>query len=121
MPVHPPGQGCDDLPYPHTRSATSTTRRSLAIWSAAVTGLPPTELAKLTRLEGLSLEGTQVSDLTPLAKLTSLEWLDLDNTQISDAGLVHLKDLTKLEYLDLSGTQITDAGLVHLKGLTKLT
>ncbi|GAF95605.1 unnamed protein product [marine sediment metagenome] len=46
-----------------------------------------------------------------LKGLTKLSGLELWGTQITDAGLVHLKDLTNLETLSLAYTQITDEGV----------
>ena len=77
------------------------------------------DLKGLTKLESLTLSGTQVSDagLRNLKGLTRLEYLGLANTHVTDAGLENLKGLTILRQLDLSGTQVTDDGLLHLRGL----
>jgi len=99
---------------------------------------------RLTRLQVLFLDGTQVTDagLTYLQDLKQLEELSLgqvsdvgivqlkevrqlrvlhlNGTQISDGGLIPLRDLPNLETLDLGQTRITDAGLEHLRGLTRL-
>ena len=68
------------------------------------------------------LSGAAVGDdlLVGLERLTRLQILLLDSTQITDAGLVHLAGLKRLEELDLSGTRIEGPGLVHLKGLINL-
>ena len=50
------------------------------------------------RVGSVSLQNTQVSDLSPLAELTNLEWLDLPYTQVSD--LSPLADLKSLKELD---------------------
>ena len=55
-----------------------------------------------------------------LRQLTKLQSLTLWGTQVTDAGLVNVKGLTQLQSLNLSKTQVTDAGLVNLKGLMKL-
>ena len=55
----------------------------------------PPDIANLTALNSLGLNGTQVSDIAPLAGLTALTSLDLDGTQVSD--LSPLLKLTQLE------------------------
>jgi hypothetical protein len=40
--------------------------------------------------------------LAHLARLTSLQELNLESTQVTDAGLAHLAGLTSLQELDLS-------------------
>ena len=63
-------------------------------------------------LEGLSLGGTQVSDVTPLAGLTSLQWLVLNGT-VTD--VTPLARLTSLEVLILNGTQVSEAAVEQLQ------
>jgi hypothetical protein len=58
--------------------------------------------------------------LEHLERLTQLQRLELEDTQVTDAGLKHLEGLTQLHYLSLSGTQVTDAGREHLKALKQL-
>ncbi|NET61185.1 MAG: hypothetical protein F6K47_35180, partial [Symploca sp. SIO2E6] len=70
----------------------------------------------LSNLEIISLEKTQISDVSPLKTLTQLKKLILDLTQISD--ILPLRNLTQLERLHLSGTQVTDFS--PLSGLTQL-
>jgi hypothetical protein len=53
--------------------------------------------------------------LEHVKKLSGLQWLNLDGTQVTDAGLEHLKGLTSLESLLLRGTQVTDAGVAELQ------
>ena len=62
-------------------------------------------LARLTGLEKLNLEATDVSDLglESLAKLVNLRDLNLSFTSVSDRGLVHLARLTNLRRLMLAG------------------
>ena len=74
-------------------------------------------LVGLTKLKGLYLSKTQVSDagLAHLKGLASLEWLDLEGTQVTDPGLVHLVGLTQLQYVLLKETAITDQGVHALK------
>jgi Leucine-rich repeat (LRR) protein len=58
----------------------------------------------MTSLEGMSLEGTKVSDasLRHLSGLHNLRWLNLEFTDVTDDELMHLKGLTNLESLRLS-------------------
>jgi len=97
-----------------------------------------TPLAKLSALQRLSLDGTQVSNIQPLIGLTALRSLDLDNTQVDDltplselealqelylhrtrvSDLTPLTKLSALQYLGLDGTQVSD--LTPLSGLTNL-
>ena len=85
-------------------------------------------LEKLTNLQEISLNCTQVSDLEPLKKLTKLQILWLAETQVTDlkplsglsnlqtlflawtkvSNLEPLRDLKKLEDLSLWGTQVSD-------------
>jgi len=76
----------------------------------------------LTKLEGINLPGSQVTNagLEHVKGLSKLKFLSLDGTQITDAGLEHLKGLTTLKHLYLSDTPVSDAGLDHLTRLTEL-
>ena len=73
-------------------------------------------LKGLTKLEGLRLRGTQVRFIIALEGLTNLRVLDLDGTLVSDVS--YLKDLTNLQDLSLRGTKVSD--ITPLKGLTNL-
>jgi Leucine-rich repeat (LRR) protein len=79
-------------------------------------------LAKLSSLERLNLDGTDVSDLglPTIAKLTGLRDLSLNFTSISDRGLSALGPLQKVRRLMLAGTQITGAAFSRLAGWTEL-
>jgi hypothetical protein len=107
-------------------------------------------LGKLTRIDTLALNPSNVSDvgLTHLSRLTSLRWLsihssfsstdalvvrlqrhkvpsrlrglNLDRSDVTDSGLKHLDHLPDLELLGLDGTGVTDMGLGHLGRLTAL-
>jgi Leucine-rich repeat (LRR) protein len=84
---------------------------------AALNRLPP-EIAELGHLEGLSLVGSHVRDLTPIAGLKNLKWLH----QRSDAGiddLAPIGGLTNLTSLDVGSTSIVD--LTPIAGLAALT
>ncbi len=74
-------------------------------------------VAMLTNLKVLKLDGNQITDVSPLAGLTNLTELSLVSNQIID--LSPLAGLTNLENLDLYDNQITD--LSPLAGLTNLT
>ena len=73
-------------------------------------------LVGLTKLEEMTIGGSNVSDLTPLAGLTSLKRLHLWSNDISD--LSPLAGLTKLFNLHLDNNDISD--LSPLAGLTNL-
>lgn len=74
------------------------------------------EIAKLTHLTELYLDGNKISDITPLAKLTNLTVLGLGGNQISDITL--LANFTNLTILLLSENQISD--ITPLTNLTNL-
>ena len=78
--------------------------------------LPP-DIANLTALNSLGLNGTQVSDVSPLAGLTTLTSLVLVGTQVSD--IAPLAGLTALRHLALLITKVSD--IAPLAGLTALT
>ena len=76
----------------------------------------PEEIEALSGLQDLTLDGTEVSDLTPLQGLVGLQSLDLDDTQVTD--LTSLQGLAGLQTLYLDNTPVTD--LRPLQGLTGL-
>lgn len=82
----------------------------------ALTTLPP-ELADLTELTGLSLDNTQIIDLSPLVGMKRLSELWLGGTQVTDFN--PLAEVVRLRALNLDNTKITDLG--PLVGLTELT
>ncbi|MEG4580668.1 leucine-rich repeat domain-containing protein [Microcoleus sp. MON1_C5] len=71
----------------------------------------------LSNLTELSLDGNQITDLTPLSALTNLTSLYLNNNQITD--ITRLSALTNLTSLYLNNNQITD--ITGLSALTNLT
>ena len=90
-----------------------------AVWvnldhRAGVTDITP--VARLTNLQTLYLDGTDVTDLTPLARLTSMQVLWLRRTRVED--LSPLAELTNLRELDIVGTRVSD--LRPLARLTKM-
>lgn len=80
------------------------------------------ELASMSNLEVLDLEGTPITDagLAHLGQVAHLQRLDLSGTSVSDAGLTHLKSFESLRRLFLAETAITDAGMPHLAHFTHL-
>jgi hypothetical protein len=91
-------------------------------WGVSLQGTEVSDLSPLTKLkclESLVLYNTQVSDLSPLAKLTSLEHLSLSKTQVRD--LSPLAELRLLEWLAFHSTQVSDLSpLAKLKNLRSL-
>ena len=80
------------------------------------------EVAKLTQLKGLYLEGTEITDvaLKEVAKLKHLNFLALNLTQITDAGLKEVAKLKQLRFVNLEDTKVTKAGVDQLiKALPK--
>ena len=80
------------------------------------------QIATLSKLRGLDLANTDISDrgLSHLARLSELRDLNLSGTAISDDGLSALHDMTELRRLQLSRTRITAQGLMKLSHLTNL-
>jgi hypothetical protein len=74
-------------------------------------------LAGRTRLVALSLRNTAIRRPPPLAGMRKLLHLDLSNTAIEEFASA---DLLALEYLGLSGTQIGDASVAALGRLPNL-
>ena len=89
----------------------------LTIDRSEVSDLTP--LAELENLESLSIVRSEVSDLTPLAGLKNLRDLKLRSNRITD--LTPLAGLVNLELLLLTQNQIVDltplAGLINLRRL----
>lgn len=110
------------LRLPADHPITDVERRSvtqLALAASALDDIGLYEVAKLTHLTSLRLDGTQVSDMSPLANLTNLKELYLYGTQVSDFS--PLANLTNLTDLNLNYTQVSDitplANLANLKEL----
>jgi hypothetical protein len=80
------------------------------------------ELAGMSNLHALDLEGTPITDagLAHLCGLSTLQRLDLSGTLVSDAGLDQIEPLKGLRRLFLADTAITDAGLLRVKRFTHL-
>jgi len=103
-----------------TRTVTGTSPDEMIIREAIARELnkPPSELcdADYARVTRLNLSLSTLSDLTPLKRLTSLQDLLLDQTQVS--SLTALQGLTSLQKLSLDQTPVSD--LTALQGLTNL-
>jgi Leucine-rich repeat (LRR) protein len=74
-------------------------------------------LAPMTALQRLSLDGTHVTDagLKHLAGLKNLQVLVLSDTKVTDAGMEALTKLPKLEQVNVLNTKVTDEGIGVLK------
>jgi internalin A len=94
-----------------------TALQSLDLDLSEVDNLAP--LAQLTALQSLDCSFTQVADLAPLARLTALRSLKCGSTRVAD--LAPLARLTALQSLDCSQTQVADlAPLARLTALQSL-
>jgi Leucine Rich repeat len=81
------------------------------------------QLAQLTHLTALHLDGSQqLSDtgVRALAKLPNLHHLDLQGTGITDEALSAIGAMPALTSLSLAWTRVTDAGIAALRTLDKL-
>src|SRR5262245_49827619 len=96
--------------------------RALILWDTPVDDALVGELASLTGLQTLELDGTEISGdgLKKLAPLKALRRLSLWRVRVGDAGLKTLAKFADLEELNLGNTRITDSGLKELVGLKKL-
>lgn len=116
-------RGWRTLPRPkgtRSREPAGISSRELHLTKITDAGLPV--VAKLTRLESLTLRGSKITDagLKELVALKNLTQLKLCTTVVSDAGLKHLARLPQLSELVLSGSRVTDAGLKELAPLKNL-
>jgi hypothetical protein len=86
-------------------------------WNPTVGDRGLAHVARLTKLETLSLAGSAVTDegLKSLKDLKNLKSLDLGKTAITDAGLRTLKGLTQLQSVNLCGTLVTKEGVEDLR------
>lgn len=66
----------------------------------------PSEISKLTRLERLKLDGSEVTSASSLANLTSLKFLSFRNSAIIDIEAI--TELVELEELNLINTRVID-------------
>jgi internalin A len=75
------------------------------------------ELKTLTRVTGLHLNGSQVTDdgLSFLEGIDNIGHINLEGTAVTDAGLNHLRKMTHLGLLIVTNTKVTDAGIASLK------
>ncbi len=79
-------------------------------------------LARLPRLEHLSLVGTSATDagLAVLRQLPGLEVVRLRGDAITDAGIAHLAGHRQLRLVDLAWTMAGDGAIAHLSGKADL-
>ncbi len=87
--------------------------KKLILDDTSVAGSGFEHLSDLSNLAVLSLNNNRSSTIPGLAHLRrfkKLEGLHLDGTQITDRGLVHLSALTELTHLSIDGTEITVRG-----------
>ena len=76
------------------------------------------QIAKIDGLMGLTIVGSNITDigLEEIAKLSKLEELSLlALPQLTDDGLKKLSKMTNLRSLKLQGTQISSEGVEKLK------
>ena len=81
-------------------------------------------LARLKKIEGMSLQGNAFTDeglkhLRGMTQLRSL-WIGLSKGQITDSGIAQLGGLVNLHDLEIQNANVTDNGIQKLRGLTKL-
>ena len=83
----------------------------------AITDAGARQLAGLSRLETLRLDGTSLGDaaLASLHDLQRLQTLNLVGTSVSDDGLVALHDLAGLRRVFLCGSAVTPEGAARLR------
>lgn len=75
-----------------------------------------TPIAKLTRLQSVTLAGNQIKDIAPLKELTAIQLLDLSRNQVTDlTPLTEMKNLRTL-YVAANGLESLDP----IAGLTKI-
>lgn len=98
------------------------TTRKLSFEFLDMTDQSMVHLAKLKKLEELSLAHTGISNqgLRYLSNLP-LTGLNLTNTNIDSGGLKEIAKLKKLGYLNLSDTDVDDEGLGLLAALNELS
>lgn len=101
-----------------------TNLRSLSLNGCALTDAGLKHVARLTKLSSLQLAGTKITsngilELRTLDNLSNM--LDVSSTFVGDAGIKHLRMLPKLTVLRLSDTPLSDTGLAEIGKLTQLT
>jgi len=94
-----------------------TNAREITVTSSSHIFYIPNSIKKLTNLDKLTCNYTNISNLNPLSALTQLTYLDLSNNKIYD--LTPLSTLTRLTYLNLERNKIIN--LEPISSLTELT
>ncbi len=94
----------------------------LRLYRAKLTETGIKEIATLTGLYELDLEGVAVKDsgMKHLNGLASLLGLNLSQTQITDVGLRELVKLTEVYELNIGLNKITDEGLKNIVALKRM-
>jgi hypothetical protein len=96
------------MPHWLGRNTRSPELKVLALSDNDIWGTLPADMASLTALESLGLDGNYVSgDLTPILNLRNLKYLYAENNsfehELSDDSF---RGLTNLKHLDLSGNWV---------------
>ena len=94
-------------------------RSDVSIGPIALRGQIPSELGNLTKLEGLFLDGNQLSGTIPpeLGNLVNLRSLNLRYNKLSGRIPSELRNLTNLAYLRINGNRLTGCIPDELRGL----
>jgi len=95
----------------------------VGIGDGRITDAGLSHVAKLHRLEELSISGKDITDagMSHIAKLTNLKFLKLWTDQVTNAGLAKLTTLKSLKKLYIYQGSLTTSGLAHLNELPNLT
>ena len=95
----------------------------VGIGGGRITDAGLSHVAKLHRLEELSISGKDITDagMSHIAKLTNLRFLNLWTDQVTNAGLAKLTTLKSLKKLSIYQSSLTTSGLAHLNELPNLT
>lgn len=79
-------------------------------------------LGNLTKLKGIDLSGTEVTDdgLKILARMPNLIWVYLDGTKVTGPGIAHLNSHQSLRMVELNGCELNQTGYENLIQLPNL-
>ena len=94
----------------------------VGIGGGKITDAGLNHVAKLHRLEELSISGKDITDagMSQIAKLTNLKFLKLWTEQLTNAGLAKLTALKSLEKLYIYRASVSTSGLAQLNELPNL-
>lgn len=97
------------------------------LWVETLNSVPLTDkavedIAALTGLQSLILDGTNLTDVAMqhIGQFKHLRTLSLCESNLTDAGVKQIGELKDLESLALTGTAITDASVKVIKRLPRL-